>query len=94
MRLRDLGSRLLRAGRHIPNTLSAEAGFTIVEAIAVSDGRISAVGASKNVLQHAGPDTVTIEVNGKPHVLVVPLLAAIELADLGPAEADLSGERA
>ena len=31
-----------------------------------------------------------VEVNGKPHVLVVPLLAATEIADLGMAEADLS----
>ena len=35
-----------------------------------------------------------VEVNGKPHVLVVPLLAATEVAALGTAEADLSGERA
>jgi toxin CcdB len=34
-----------------------------------------------------------MEVNGKPHVLVVPLLAAIEIADLGAVEADLSVER-
>lgn len=34
-----------------------------------------------------------MEVNGKPHVVVVPLLAAAEVADLGVAEADLSHER-
>lgn len=35
-----------------------------------------------------------VEVNGRPHVLAVPLLAAIEVADLGAREADLSGARA
>lgn len=34
-----------------------------------------------------------MEVNGKSHVLVVPLLAATEIADLGTAEADLSPQR-
>jgi toxin CcdB len=34
-----------------------------------------------------------MDVNGKPHVLVVPLLAATEIADLGVAEGDLSHER-
>jgi toxin CcdB len=34
-----------------------------------------------------------MQVNGKPHVLVVPLLAAIESSDLGIAEADLSADR-
>jgi len=34
-----------------------------------------------------------MDVNGKPHVLVVPLLAATEIADLGALEADISGER-
>ena len=35
-----------------------------------------------------------VQVNGKPHVLVVPLLTAIETSDLGAMEADLSHERA
>lgn len=34
-----------------------------------------------------------MEVNGKPHVLMVPLLAATEIDDLGAVEADLSRER-
>lgn len=34
-----------------------------------------------------------MDVKGKPHVLVVPLLAATEIADLGALEADFSGER-
>lgn len=34
-----------------------------------------------------------IAVNGKPHVLVVPLLAAAEIADLGTVEADLGADR-
>lgn len=34
-----------------------------------------------------------VEVNGKPHVLVVPLLTAIETTDLGAMEADLSDQR-
>ena len=35
-----------------------------------------------------------VEVEGRPHVLVVPLLAAVELGDLGTLAADLSDERA
>lgn len=34
-----------------------------------------------------------VAINDKPHVLVVPLLAAIEVADLGALETDLSDER-
>jgi toxin CcdB len=34
-----------------------------------------------------------MDVNGKPHVLVVPLLAAAEIADLGALEADFSERR-
>lgn len=37
--------------------------------------------------------TPVMEVNGKPHVLVVPLLAATEIADLGTLEVDFSAER-
>ncbi len=35
-----------------------------------------------------------MSVGGKPHVMVTPLMAAMELADLGVLEGDLSGERA
>ena len=35
-----------------------------------------------------------LEVGGQAYVLVVPLLAAVEVAGLGPVEADLSSERA
>jgi toxin CcdB len=38
--------------------------------------------------------TPVVEVQGKPHVMVIPLLAATELADLGAVEADLAPERA
>jgi toxin CcdB len=38
--------------------------------------------------------TPIVKVNGKPYVLVVPLLAATEVTDLGAAEADLAHERA
>ncbi len=34
-----------------------------------------------------------MDVNDKPHVLVVPLLAAMEITDLGSLEADLSDQR-
>ena len=34
-----------------------------------------------------------VPVNGKPHALLVPLLAATEVVDLGAVEADLSHER-
>lgn len=37
--------------------------------------------------------TPVLAVNGKPHVIVVPLLAATEIGDLGPVEADLSADR-
>lgn len=35
-----------------------------------------------------------VDCNGVPHVLVVPLLAAVEATDLGPLESDFAGERA
>ncbi len=35
-----------------------------------------------------------MDVNDKPHVLLVPLLAATEIADLGKLDADLSHQRA
>lgn len=34
-----------------------------------------------------------VDINGKAHVLVVPLLAAAEVADLGAHETDLSNDR-
>ena len=34
-----------------------------------------------------------LQVDGNPHVLVVPLLAAVDLASMGPLESDLSSER-
>lgn len=40
------------------------------------------------------PLTPTVSLDGKPHVMATPLMTAIELADLGASEGDLSGERA
>lgn len=37
--------------------------------------------------------TPIVEANGKPYLLLVPLLAATEVADLGALEADLTHER-
>lgn len=50
------------------------------------------------VIRGKRPPTISslapiIDVNGKAHVLAVPLLAAIEVADLGAREADLSDKR-
>ncbi len=39
------------------------------------------------------PLAPVIQINDKPHVLVTPLIAGIELEDLGTLEADLSHER-
>lgn len=36
----------------------------------------------------------TIDIRGESHLLMLPLLAAVELADLGAEQADLSHERA
>jgi toxin CcdB len=38
--------------------------------------------------------TPVVDVDGVPHILLVPMLAAVELADLGPLHADLAGARA
>ena len=40
------------------------------------------------------PLTPTVSLDGEPHVMATPLATAVELGDLGPLEADLSGERA
>jgi toxin CcdB len=40
------------------------------------------------------PLVPNLPVGGKPHVMVTPLMTAMELADLGALEGDLSGERA
>lgn len=40
------------------------------------------------------PLVPNISVGGKSHVMVTPLMTAVELADLGALEGDLSGERA
>lgn len=39
------------------------------------------------------PLTPRVAIDGKPHVMATPLLAGIDVADLGVQEADLSGER-
>jgi toxin CcdB len=39
------------------------------------------------------PLAPSLSVDGTPHVMVTPLLAAMEIADLGVLEADLSSER-
>lgn len=70
---------------NVQSDLIEETGTRVVVPMVPAGGRKRAP-----VISSLAP---VVEVNGKPHVLVVPLLAAIELADLGPAEADLSDER-
>ena len=42
----------------------------------------------------APPLMPLVSINGKAHVLLAPLIAGVELPDLGAEEADLSAERA
>ena len=44
--------------------LTADAGFTVVEAVAIDGGRIVARGTSAEMARHAGPKTRTIDVAG------------------------------
>ena len=44
--------------------LTVDAQFTVVEALAIDDGRIVARGTSASVARHAGPDTQVIDVAG------------------------------
>ena len=45
--------------------LTADDDFSIVEAIAIEDGRIIAVGAADDVMQHAGSNTELTDLNGQ-----------------------------
>jgi len=44
--------------------LTVDADFTIVEALAIDDGRIVARGTAEDMARHAGPDTQVIDVEG------------------------------
>jgi toxin CcdB len=69
---------------NVQSDLIAETGTRVVVPL-VPAGRI---------MPSMPPLAPDISVGGEPHVMVTPLMAAIELADLGALEGDLSGERA
>jgi predicted amidohydrolase YtcJ len=50
---------------HNGNVLTVDDGFTIVEAIAVTDGDVSAVGTSVDLLALAGSDTKVVDLGGR-----------------------------
>jgi len=47
------------------NIVTVDAGFSIVEAIAITDGKFSAVGTNNNIRNLAGPTTDVIDLQGK-----------------------------
>lgn len=70
---------------NVQSDLIAETGTRVVAPLVPVAGRHPPpIGALAPVL----------DVDGAPHVLVVPLLAATDIAHLGAMEADLSNERA
>jgi toxin CcdB len=69
---------------NIQSDLIAETGTRVVVPL------VSARGGHPQPIASLAP---IIDVAGTPHVLMVPLLAAVEIADAGPLEADLSAER-
>lgn len=72
---------------NVQSDLIEETGTRVVVPVAPVGGR----GRHPPPISSLAP---VVEVKGKPHVLVVPLLAATETADLGAIEADMSHERA
>ena len=45
--------------------LTVDQNFSVAEAVAVLDGKITAVGRTDEVLRLAGPDTIRIDLKGK-----------------------------
>jgi predicted amidohydrolase YtcJ len=71
--------------------VTVDARFSIAEAIAISDGRFTAVGTSASIRRHASPATRVIDLHGQT---VIPGLADGHLHDAGGGPGvDLSGAR-
>src|SRR5579864_3134410 len=62
------------------HVITVDAGFSIVQAIAIKDGRFSAVGPTAEIARLAGPATRTIDLHGQT---VIPGLADGHLHDAG-----------
>jgi predicted amidohydrolase YtcJ len=60
--------------------ITVDAGFTIAEAVAIADGRFTAVGTNASIRKMAGPATTTIDLRGRT---VIPGLADGHLHDAG-----------
>ena len=50
---------------HNGKVLTIDEDFTVAEAVAIHDGKITAVGSNAEVLRQAGPNTVRIDLKGK-----------------------------
>jgi len=68
---------------NVQSDLISETGTRVIVPM-LPEGRIPAM----------PPLTPMLLLDGAPHVMATPLMAAVELADLGAHEADLSAERA
>ena len=60
--------------------ITVDSGFTIAEAVAIADGRFTAVGTNASIHRMAGPATTTIDLRGRT---VIPGLADGHLHDAG-----------
>jgi predicted amidohydrolase YtcJ len=60
--------------------ITVDAGFTIAQAVAIADGRFTAVGTNAAIRKLAGPATTTIDLHGRT---VIPGLADGHLHDAG-----------
>ena len=73
------------------HVITVDARFSIAEAIAISDGKFTAVGSSASIRRHAGPATRVIDLHGET---VIPGLADGHLHDAGGGPGvDLAGAR-
>jgi len=73
------------------HVITVDARFSIAEAIAISDGKFTAVGSSASIRRHAGPATRVIDLQGQT---VIPGLADGHLHDAGGGPGvDLAGAR-
>src|SRR6266542_2606903 len=62
------------------HVITVDAGFSIAQAVAIGDGRFTAVGTSDRIRRTAGPSTTTIDLHGRT---VIPGLADGHLHDAG-----------
>ena len=73
------------------HVITVDVRFSIAEAIAISDGKFTAVGSSASIRRHAGPATRVIDLHGET---VIPGLADGHLHDAGGGPGvDLAGAR-